>query len=176
MWEVSRPLWAQAFASVNILTTIPFYATPRSIIFCDSSSGDFLECFLLVHSPILPNWDFLPLTQMMPTAWPRGSCFASPGLFHLGLWYFKHPRLFICECKIPSLSKVCLAYFCCWIKFQDSSITYFAVRPLLKLSLPFHYMETCKVVSSPFIMLIFDSAINTKKTDCWWSLEWLEYH
>lgn len=130
----------------------------------------FSECFLLVHSPVLPNWDFLPLTQMNLIACPRAAA-----LLGLGC-----PRAICDILSIRGFSSVSLRFQVC--------LTYFAVGSSTKIALWLHnkgafkiclfWFGTSKHAKSCVLCNVdFDSANNVViKSGSWWFLEWLNHH
>lgn len=114
------PFEAQAFAGFNILK--PSHFTPHhnpleAGYFLWILLRGFSECFLLVHSTVLPNWDFLPLTQMKLTAWPWAAA-----LLGLGC-----PRAICDILSIHGFSSVSLSFQVC--------LAYFAVGSSSKIAL-----------------------------------------
>lgn len=129
----------------------------------------FSECFLLVHSPVLPNWDFLPLTQMNLTAWPRAAALLGPGC----------PRAICDILSIHGFSSVSLRFQVC--------LTYFAVGSSSKIALWLHSKGAFKIClfrfgtskhAKSYVLcnIDFDCANNAIKSGSWRFLERLNHH
>lgn len=129
----------------------------------------FSECFLLVHSPVLPNWDLLPLTQMNLTAWPRAAALLGPGC----------PRAICDILSIHDFSSVSLRFQVC--------LAYFAVGSSSKIALWLHSKDAFKIClfrfgtskhAKSYVLcnIDFDCANNAIKSGSWWFLERLNHH